>query len=227
MRNGRQCVVQPWSAPANGDEKAEKYPHGLDDRFCLTDPATPGALEDKGPQSFGLKVFGLLTESVQQLDDGPAVGVERGLSGPSMRAHPLSKRPEELRLRRWWEDQGSRRHQPQGFKEGDKVAGTQQHGTIAPARIAQGLLNLQVSTEPLKRFRVQGLDAKPVVVCPLREAVCATKQAQDTARLIPTLFEPENEGIEMGTCGARTVSLEGDRPIDIGVQHAALLHGRP
>jgi hypothetical protein len=47
--------------------------------------------------------------------------------------------------------------------------------------------------------------------------VYATNQAQDTARLIPTLIEPENEGIEMGTCGARTVSLEGEGPFEIGV----------
>jgi hypothetical protein len=98
------------------------------------------------------------------------------------------------------------------INKGNKVAGTQQHGTRATARIAQGLLNLEVITEPLKRFRVQCLDAKLVVVCPLREAVYATHQAQDTARLLPTLFEPENEGIEMGTCGARTVSLEGEGP---------------
>jgi hypothetical protein len=96
MRHGRQRVFQPWSAAAHGDEKAEKYAYGLDNRFCLPEPTLLGAIKDKGPQSFGIKVFGLLPEGVQQLDDGPTVDVERGLSGPSMRAHPLSKRPEEL-----------------------------------------------------------------------------------------------------------------------------------
>jgi hypothetical protein len=57
--------------------------------------------------------------------------------------------------------------------------------------------------------------------------VYATNQAQDTAWVIATLFEPKNEGIEMGTCGVRTVALSGERPFDIGAQHAALLHGRP
>jgi hypothetical protein len=98
MRNGRQRVLQPRSALASGDEKAEKHPHGLDNLFCLTDPTTPGALEEKGPEGFGCKVCGLLTECVQQIDNGEAVGVERGLSGPAMRAHPLSKRPKELGL---------------------------------------------------------------------------------------------------------------------------------
>src|SRR5438132_13911237 len=106
------------------------------------------------------------------------------------------------------------------------MAGTQKHGTIATARIAQGLSNLQVMTEPLKRFRIQLLDAKRVVLCPLREAVYATNQAKDPARLIAALFEPEHEGIEMGTCGARTVALSGEGPFYIGVQHAVLLHGR-
>src|SRR5712691_3859731 len=212
MSHGRQRVVQPWCASADGDEKAEKAPDGLDDRFCLTDPAAPGVIEDKGPKRCGFKVFGLLPECVQKLDDGPAVGVESRLRGPAMRAHPLSKHPEEFGLGRWREDQGRRRHQPRGFKEGDEVACTHKHGTIATARIAQGLAHLQMMTEPLKRFCIELLDAEPIVLCPVREAVYATNQAQDTARLIPTLLEPENEGIEMGTCGARTVSLEGEGP---------------
>ncbi len=85
------------------------------------------------------------------------------------------------------------------------MAGTQNHGTIAPARITQGLAALQVITELLKRFRIELLDAEPVLLCPLREAVYTTNKAQDTAWLIATLFEPKNEGIEMGTCGVRTV----------------------
>jgi hypothetical protein len=227
MRNRRQRVLQPWSAAAYGDEKAEKYPHSLDDRFGLPEPTTSGALEDKGPQGLGLKVFRLLTECVQEIEDGQAVRVERGLRGPSMRAHPLSKRPEECRLGWWWKGHGSRSHQPRGFEEGDKVACTHKHGTIATARIAEGLPHLQVMPKPLKRFGIEIPNAELVVVRPLREAVYATNQAQDTARVIPTLFEPENEGIEMGACGARTVSLEGKGPFDIGIQHAALLHGKP
>jgi hypothetical protein len=98
MRNGRQRVLQSWSALARGNEKTEKHPHGLDDLFCLIDPTTSGALEEKGPEGFGFKGCGLLTECVQQIDDGEAVGIERGLSGPSMCTHPLSKRPEERGL---------------------------------------------------------------------------------------------------------------------------------
>jgi len=75
---------------------------------------------------------------------------------------------------------------------------------------------LKVITELLKRFRIELLDAQPVLLCPLREAVYTTNEAQDTAWLIPTLLEPENEGIEMGTCGARTVSLSGEGPFYIG-----------
>jgi len=86
---------------------------------------------------------------------------------------------------------------------------------------------LKVIVELLKRFRIEFLDAEPVLLCPLREAVYATNEAQDTAWLIPTLFEPKNEGIEMGACGARAISLSGEGPFYIGVQHAALLHGRP
>jgi hypothetical protein len=86
---------------------------------------------------------------------------------------------------------------------------------------------LKVIVELLKRLRIEFLDAEPVLLCPLREAVYATNEAQDTAWLIPTLFEPENEGIEMGTCGARAIPLSGEGPLYIGVQHAALLHGRP
>ena len=107
------------------------------------------------------------------------------------------------------------------------MVGTQNHGTRAPARIPQGLSALQVITELRKRVRIELRDAQPVLLCPLREAVYTTNEAQDTAWSIPTLFEPENEGIEMGTCGARTVALSGEGPFDIGVQHAALLHGRP
>jgi len=92
------------------------------------------------------------------------------------------------------------------------MAGTHHHGTIAPARITQGLSALKVITELLKRFRIELLDAQPVLLCPLREAVYATNEAQDTAWLIPKMLEPENEGIEMGTCGARTVSLSGEGP---------------
>jgi hypothetical protein len=227
MRNGRQRVLQPWSAAANGNEKAEKYPHGLDDRFGLTEPTTSGALEDKDPQSLGLKVFGLLTEGMQEIEDGQAVSVERGLSGPAMRAHPLSKRPEEFGVGWWWADHGSRSHQPRGFEEGDKVACTHKHGTIATARIAEGLSHLQVLPKPLKRFGIEIPKAEIIIVRPLREAVYATNQAQDTTRVIPALFEPKNEGIEMGTCGARAISLSSEGPFDIGVQHAALLHGRP
>src|SRR5207302_4299542 len=127
--------------------KAEKHPHGLDELFCLTDPMTSGALEEKDPEGFGFKRCGLLPEGVQQVEDGEVVGVERGLCGPAMRAHPLAKRPEELGLGWGWEHHGSRSHQPQGFKEGHKVAGPQKHGTIAPARISQGLSALQVITE--------------------------------------------------------------------------------
>jgi hypothetical protein len=159
MRNGRQRVLQPWSALARGNEKAEKHPHGLDDLFCLLDPTTSGALEEKGPESFGLKGCGLRTEGVQQIKDGEAVGVECGLRGPAMHTHPLSKRPEDLGLGWWWEEQGSRRDKPRGLKEGDKVAGTQKYGTVAPARIAQGLSSLQVMTEPLKCLRIELLDA--------------------------------------------------------------------
>jgi hypothetical protein len=98
MRHGRQRVLQGWSALASSNEKAEKHPHGLDNLFCLTDPTTSGALEEKGPEGFGFKGCGLLPECVQQIEDGEAVGVERGLRGPAMRTHPLSKRPEELGL---------------------------------------------------------------------------------------------------------------------------------
>jgi hypothetical protein len=107
------------------------------------------------------------------------------------------------------------------------MAGTHNHGTIAPAWIPQGLSALQVITELRKRFHIELLEAQPVLLCPLREAVYATNEAQDTAWLIATLFEPKNEGIEMGTCRARTVSLSGEGSFYIGVQHAALLHGRP
>ena len=100
--------------------------------FCLIDPTTSGALEES-PEGFGFKGCGLLTECVQQIDDGEAVGIERGLRGPSMRTHPLSKCPGgRARV------MGAPRrleHQPQGCKEGDKMAGTQNHGPIAPARI--------------------------------------------------------------------------------------------
>jgi hypothetical protein len=99
MCNGRQRVLQPRSALARGDEKTAKHPHGLNDLFCLTDPTTCGALEEKGPEGFGFKGCGLLPEGVQQIEEGEAVGVERGLRGPAMRAHPLAKRPEELGLR--------------------------------------------------------------------------------------------------------------------------------
>src|SRR5262245_30865943 len=98
MRNGRQRVLQPRSALARGDEKAEKLAYGLDDLFCPTDPTTSGALEEKGPEGLGFKGGGLLPKSVQQSEDGEAVGVERSLRGPAMRAHPLAKHPEELGL---------------------------------------------------------------------------------------------------------------------------------
>jgi len=91
-------VLQLRSALARGNEKTEKHPHGLDDLFCLIDPTTSGALEEKDPEGFGFKVCGLRTECVQQIDDGEAVGSERGLSGPAMHTHPLSKCPEELGL---------------------------------------------------------------------------------------------------------------------------------
>ena len=55
MRNGRQRVLQPWSALARGNEKTEKHPHGLDDLFCLSDPTTSGALEEKGPEALASK----------------------------------------------------------------------------------------------------------------------------------------------------------------------------
>jgi hypothetical protein len=92
------------------------------------------------------------------------------------------------------------------------MAGAQNHGTIATARITQGLSTLKVIPELLKRFGIQLLDAKPVILRPLRYAVCAPNEAKDTRGLIPTLFEPENESIEMGTGGTRTVSFSGERP---------------
>ena len=98
MRDGRQRVFQPRGALARGDEKTEKHPHGLDDLFCLSDPTTSDAFEEKGLEGFGVKGGGLLTECVQQIEDGEAVGSERGLSGPAMHTHPLSKRPEERGL---------------------------------------------------------------------------------------------------------------------------------
>jgi len=98
MCNGWQRVLQPRSALARGEEQTEKHPHGLHDLFCLIDPTTSGALEEKGPEGFGFKGCGLLTECVQQIDEGEAVGIERGLRGPAMHTHPLSKRPEELGL---------------------------------------------------------------------------------------------------------------------------------
>jgi len=98
MRNGRKRILQPRRALASGDEKAEKHAYGLDDLFCLTDPATSGALEEKDPEGFGFKGCGLLPEGVQQIEDGEAVGVERSFRGPAMRAHPLAKHPEERGL---------------------------------------------------------------------------------------------------------------------------------
>jgi hypothetical protein len=56
------------------------------------------------------------------------------------------------------------------------MAGTHNHGTRAPAWITQGLSALQVITELLKRFRIELLDAQPVLLCPLREAVYATNR---------------------------------------------------
>ena len=72
---------------------------------------------------------------------------------------------------------------------------------------------MQVITELRKRFRIELLDAQPALLCPLREAVYATNESQDPAWVIPTLFEPKNEGIEMGTCGASTVALAGEGPL--------------
>ena len=59
---------------------------------------------------------------------------------------------------------------------------------------------LKVITELLKRFRIEFLDAQPVLLCPLREAVYATNEAQDTAWLIPTLFEPKDDRICSDSC---------------------------
>jgi hypothetical protein len=92
------------------------------------------------------------------------------------------------------------------------VAGAHDHGTVATARVTKGLSTLKVITELLKRFRIELPNAKTSSLCPLREAVCATNEAQDTAGLIPALFEPKNKGIEMGTCEARPVSFLSKGP---------------
>jgi hypothetical protein len=194
--------------------------------LCLSDPTTSGALAEKGPEGCGVKGCGLRPAGVPQSDAGEAVGMERGLRSPAMRPPPLSQRPEERGLGRW-EPHGSWRHQPQGCKEGNKMAGTQNHGTRAPARITAGLAALQGIVERRKRWRIELLDAEPVLLCPWREAVSATNEAQDTAWVIPTLCEPQNAGIAMGTCGARAISLAGEGPLYLGVEHAALLHGSP
>jgi hypothetical protein len=227
MGNGRQRVLQPRSALARGAETTEKHPHGRNDLCCLIDPTTSGALEANEPEGLGFKGCGLLTEGVQQSDAGEAGGMERGRRGPAMHTPPLAKRPEERGLGWGWEHHGSGRHQPQGCKEGDKMAGPQNHGTRAPARITSGLSALKGIGELRQRFRLALLDAEPVLLGPWREAVYATNEAQDTAWLRPTRFEPKTAGLEMGTCGARALSLSGEGPFYIGVQQAALLHGRP
>jgi hypothetical protein len=48
------------------------------------------------------------------------------------------------------------------------MAGAHNHGTIATARITQGLSTLKVITELLKRFGIELLGSKPVILCPLR-----------------------------------------------------------
>jgi membrane fusion protein (multidrug efflux system) len=51
LRSGMSVNVEIWMrlvqsgrAPTGSDEKTEKHPDGLDQRFCLTDPTTSGAL---------------------------------------------------------------------------------------------------------------------------------------------------------------------------------------
>lgn len=80
----------------------------------------------------------------------------------------------------------------------------------------QALLAVQVIPKCRKRFRIQGWERKPSVVCPAREAVDASQQGVDAIWVIPTRFQPVCESIKVGTCGAEAVVLLCWRPFEIG-----------
>jgi hypothetical protein len=125
-------VVQARGAAANGHEKAQEHPHRFDQRFRASDSPTPSAIKDKGPKGVGLKALRLLTERVQQLKDRPAVRVERRLGRPAVGAHPVAKRVKEFGFWWWWKHHDRRGNHPNGFQEGDKVAGAHKKMAMAP-----------------------------------------------------------------------------------------------
>jgi hypothetical protein len=57
--------------------------------------------------------------------------------------------------------------------------------------------------------------------------MCPSQKVLDTASLIATGVEPADEGIEVGPSRFRAIVLQCQRVLEIGGQHAALLHEEP